>query len=69
MICKINFGATIVHKLILQQMVDQGVEVKESYALDVGGGAESLNTIYRTRHVKRDIKASQWLLLWKLMLQ
>jgi len=52
-----QFGATIVHKLLLQQMLDQGVQVKESYALDVGGGMESLNTIYRTRHVKREIKS------------
>ncbi|MFO8020383.1 MAG: inositol-3-phosphate synthase [Promethearchaeia archaeon] len=53
-----QFGATILHKLILQQMVDQGVEVKESYALDVGGGLESLNTIHRTRHIKRKIKSN-----------
>ncbi len=52
-----QFGATIVHKLILQQMINQGVQIKESYALDVGGGAESLNTIYRTRHIKREIKS------------
>lgn len=52
-----QFGATIVHKLLLQQMIDQGVEIKESYALDVGGGLESLNTIYRTRHIKREIKS------------
>ena len=52
-----QFGATILHKLILQQMLDQGVEIKESYALDVGGGLESLNTIHRTRHIKREIKS------------
>ncbi|MGQ4874911.1 MAG: inositol-3-phosphate synthase [Promethearchaeia archaeon] len=52
-----QFGATIVHKIILQQMVDLGVEIQESYALDVGGGAESLNTVHRTRHIKRDIKS------------
>ncbi|MHA1147608.1 MAG: hypothetical protein ACTSR8_05135 [Promethearchaeota archaeon] len=52
-----QFGATIIHKLILQQMIDRGVEIKESYALDVGGGAESLNTIHRTRHIKREIKS------------
>ncbi|MHA1719227.1 MAG: inositol-3-phosphate synthase [Promethearchaeota archaeon] len=52
-----QFGATIVHKLILRQMIDQGVEVKESYALDVGGGAESLNTIHRSRSIKREIKS------------
>jgi myo-inositol-1-phosphate synthase len=52
-----QFGATILHKLILKEMVDQGIEIKESYALDVGGGAESLNTIHRTRHIKREIKS------------
>ena len=34
-----QYGATIVHKMILQQMLNQGVHIKESYALDVGGGA------------------------------
>ncbi|MHA1674748.1 MAG: inositol-3-phosphate synthase [Promethearchaeota archaeon] len=52
-----QFGGTIVHKLMLQQMLNQGLEVKESYALDVGGGAESLNTIHRSREVKREIKS------------
>lgn len=52
-----QFGGTIVHKLILQQMINQGLEIKESYALDVGGGAESLNTIHRSRAVKREIKS------------
>ena len=52
-----QFGATILHKMILQQMLDRGINIKESYALDVGGGAESLNTIYRTRETKREIKS------------
>ncbi len=52
-----QFGATIVHKQILRQMINQGVEIKESYALDVGGGAESLNTIHRSRGIKREIKS------------
>ena len=52
-----QFGATILHKMILQQMIDRGIDIKESYALDVGGGAESLNTIYRTREIKRKIKS------------
>ncbi len=52
-----QFGATIVHKLILKQLINQGVEIKESYALDVGGGAESLNTIHRSRGIKREIKS------------
>ncbi len=52
-----QYGATIVHKMILQQMLNQGVHIKESYALDVGGGAESLNTIHRSRKLKREIKS------------
>jgi myo-inositol-1-phosphate synthase len=54
-----QFGATILHKLILQQMLDRGINIVESYALDVGGGAESLNTLYRTgaKDVKRVIKS------------
>jgi myo-inositol-1-phosphate synthase len=52
-----QLGATIIHKMMLQQMLDRGVDIKESYALDVGGGAESLNTIYRARDVKRLIKS------------
>jgi myo-inositol-1-phosphate synthase len=52
-----QFGATILHKMILQQMIDRGINIKESYALDVGGGSESLNTIYRTRERKRKIKS------------
>jgi myo-inositol-1-phosphate synthase len=52
-----QMGATIIHKLMLQQMLDRGLDIKESYALDVGGGAESLNTIFRSRDVKRSIKS------------
>jgi myo-inositol-1-phosphate synthase len=52
-----QIGATILHKLILQQMIDRGVDVKESYALDVGGGTESLNTLFRSKDVKRAIKS------------
>jgi myo-inositol-1-phosphate synthase len=52
-----QFGATILHKMILQQMIDRGIYIKESYALDVGGGSESLNTIYRSREIKREIKS------------
>ncbi len=52
-----QIGATILHKLILTQMKERGVDIKESYALDVGGGPESLNTIHRTRQIKRDIKS------------
>ncbi len=52
-----QFGGTIVQKLLLQLMRNRGLKIKESYALDVGGGAESLNTIHRARDVKRTIKS------------
>jgi len=52
-----QYGATILHKMILQQMLDRGVDIKESYALDVGGGTESLNTLFRSKDVKRTIKS------------
>ena len=51
-----QWGSTILHKLILKQMLNQGMDIKESYALDVGGGPESLNTIHRSRYLKRAIK-------------
>jgi myo-inositol-1-phosphate synthase len=52
-----QFGTTILHKLLLQLMLDRGMDIKESYSLDVGGGSESLNTIFRARDVKRTIKS------------
>ncbi len=52
-----QFGATILHKLILQQMLDRGIDIKESYALDVGGGTESLNTLFRSKDAKQKIKS------------
>jgi myo-inositol-1-phosphate synthase len=52
-----QMGSTILHKMILKQLEQRGVKIIESYALDVGGGAESLNTIHRARGIKRNIKS------------
>jgi len=49
-------GATVLHKVLLKMLVDRGVRVSETYQLDVGGGTESLNTLERTREVKRIVK-------------
>jgi len=49
-------GATILHKVLLKTLADQGVRVSETYQLDVGGGTESLDTLERTREVKRIVK-------------
>jgi len=49
-------GATILHKVLLKMLANRGVRVSETYQLDVGGGTESLNTLERTREVKRIVK-------------
>jgi myo-inositol-1-phosphate synthase len=49
-------GSTALHKTLLSLLSDNGVKIVETYQLDVGGGAESMDTLDRTRKVKRDIK-------------
>ncbi len=49
-------GSTVLHKVLLKTLADQGVRISETYQLDVGGGTESLDTLERTREVKRIVK-------------
>lgn len=49
-------GATTVHKTLLRLLSEHGVRITETYQLDVGGGTESLDTLERTRKMKRLIK-------------
>jgi myo-inositol-1-phosphate synthase len=49
-------GATVLHKILLKTLADQGVRVLETYQLDVGGGTESLDTLERARERKRFVK-------------
>lgn len=49
-------GATTLHKTLLRLLSAHGVRVTETYQLDVGGGTESLDTLERTREVKRTVK-------------
>lgn len=49
-------GSTALHKTLLKLLSNNGVKIVETYQLDVGGGAESMDTHDRTRTVKRDIK-------------
>jgi myo-inositol-1-phosphate synthase len=49
-------GATVLHKTILKTLANRGVRVSETYQLDVGGGTESLDTLERTREMKRTVK-------------
>jgi myo-inositol-1-phosphate synthase len=49
-------GSTAVHKTLLKLLSQQGVRIHETYQLDVGGGTESLETLDRTRELKRAVK-------------
>jgi myo-inositol-1-phosphate synthase len=49
-------GATTLHKTLLQLLSMNGVHITETYQLDVGGGTESLDTLERTKDIKRMIK-------------
>jgi myo-inositol-1-phosphate synthase len=49
-------GATTLHKTLLKLLSTHGVRITETYQLDVGGGTESLDTLERTRDVKRIVK-------------
>ena len=52
-----QLGSTVLHRNILQLLVSRGVRVDKSYQLDVGGGAESLDSHYRGRMRKRGVKS------------
>lgn len=49
-------GATTLHKTLLNLLSMNGVHITETYQLDVGGGTESLDTLERTKEVKRIVK-------------
>lgn len=49
-------GATTLHKTLLRLLSTQGVRIAQTYQLDVGGGTESLDTLERTKEVKRNVK-------------
>jgi myo-inositol-1-phosphate synthase len=49
-------GATTLHKTLLKLLSMHGVQITRTYQLDVGGGTESLDTLDRTRDIKRDVK-------------
>jgi myo-inositol-1-phosphate synthase len=52
-----QFGGTAFHKGMIDFMVERGVHVKKSYQLDVGGSAETKNTMdERIRMLKRGMK-------------
>ena len=53
-----QIGATVTHIALLEFLHSRGATIDESYQLDVGGGAESVNTLWKTRRLKRGIKTT-----------
>ncbi len=53
-----QIGATALHRALLDFLVKRGVRIQESYALDVGGGTESLESLTRARDQKRSLKTN-----------
>ncbi len=51
-----QIGATTLHRTLMRLLSAQGVRISQTYQLDVGGGTESLDTLERTRELKRTIK-------------
>lgn len=52
-----QFGGTVFHRGLLGLMVRRGVKISKSYQLDVGGGAETQNTMDETiKMAKRTMK-------------
>jgi myo-inositol-1-phosphate synthase len=49
-------GATTLHKTLLKLLSMNGVRITQTYQLDVGGGTESLDTLERTKDIKRTVK-------------
>lgn len=49
-------GATTLHKTLMRLLSAQGVRISQTYQLDVGGGTESLDTLERSREIKRVVK-------------
>jgi myo-inositol-1-phosphate synthase len=50
-----QIGATVLHKTLAKLLVDRGVEIKESYQLNIGGDTDFLNMLEEARLVSKRI--------------
>jgi myo-inositol-1-phosphate synthase len=50
-----QIGATVLHKSMAKLLVDRGVEIKESYQLNIGGDTDFLNMLEEARLVSKRI--------------
>jgi myo-inositol-1-phosphate synthase len=54
-----QIGSTILHRKVLELLVDRGLRIGETYQLDIGGGTESELSLDKKRYeIKRKIKTS-----------
>jgi len=54
-----QIGSTILHKDVLSLLVDRGLQIGETYQLDIGGGTESQLSLDKKRYeIKRNIKTA-----------
>src|SRR5437879_8188445 len=54
-----QIGSTVLHKNLLSLLVDRGIQIGETYQLDIGGGTESQLALDKKRYeIKRGIKTA-----------
>src|SRR3989441_1353497 len=54
-----QIGSTVLHKNLLSLLVDRGIQIGETYQLDIGGGTESQLALDKKRYeIKRGIKSA-----------
>ena len=54
-----QLGATVLHKTLVKLAIDHGIEVDETYQLNIGGDTDFLNMLEESRLVdKRESKTS-----------
>src|SRR5437763_13562797 len=54
-----QIGSTVLHRNVLELLVDRGLHISETYQLDIGGGTESELSLDKKRYeIKRKIKTS-----------
>ncbi len=56
---KSQFGATILHRMLVRLMGDRGVQVKRTYQLNTGGNTDFLNMLERTRLESKKISKTE----------
>jgi len=56
---KSQIGATIVHRVLSKLFVDRGVKIERTYQLNIGGNADFLNMLERSRLKSKKISKTQ----------